>query len=104
MNKIKNGDEVVVTTGKDKGRRGNVREVRSNGKLIVDGVNMVKRHTKGNPIAGAPGGIVEKEAAIDASNVLLWNAAAGKGDRVGIKEVDGKKVRFFKSNDQVVDS
>jgi len=104
MNKIKTGDEVIVTTGKDKGRRGNVSQVRADGKLIVDGVNMVKRHTKGNPMAGSPGGIVDKEAAIDASNVLLWNAEAGKGDRVGIKVVDGKKVRYFKSNDQVVDS
>lgn len=104
MNKIKSGDDVIVTNGKDKGRRGNVREVHSDGKIIVDGINMVKRHTKGNPMAGTPGGIIEKEAAIDASNVLLWNAAAGKGDRVGFKEVDGKKIRFFKSNDQVVDS
>lgn len=104
MKKIKNGDEVVVTTGKDKGRRGNVREVRADGKILVDGVNIVKRHTKGNPMAGVAGGIVEKEAAIDISNVMLWNASAEKGDRVGFKVQDGKKVRFFKSNDQLVDS
>ena len=105
MNKIKKGDEVVVITGRDKGRRGTVQQVRSDGRLIVDNVNMVKRHTKPNPMAGTTGGIVEKESPIQASNVLVWNSAASKGDRIGIKTLeDGKKVRFFKSNGEVLDS
>ncbi len=105
MNKVRSGDEVIVTTGRDKGRRGTVRTVRSDGRLIVDGVNMVKKHTKPNPMAGVPGGIVEQEAPIQASNVKIWNAEASKGDRVGIKTLDdGKKVRVFKSNGAQIDS
>ena len=105
MNKIRSGDEVIVTTGRDKGRRGTVRTVRADGRLIVHGVNMVNKHTKPNPMAGVPGGIVEQESPIQASNVKVWNSETGKGDRVGIKLLDdGKKVRVFKSNGAQIDS
>ncbi len=104
MNKIRKGDEVVVIAGRDKGRRGTVIKVLE-GKVLVENLNMVKRHTKPNPQRNAQGGIVEKEAAIDVSNVQLWNPVAKKGDRVGIRTLaDGRKVRFFKSNDEVVDA
>lgn len=105
MNKIRKGDDVVVITGKDKGRRGQIVRVLDNGKIVVQGVNMVKKHQKPNPAAGAPGGIVEKEMPLDVSNVMLFNPATGKGDRVGIKTLeDNTKVRFFKSNGEVVDA
>lgn len=105
MLKIKTGDEVVVTTGKDRGRRGNVLRVMPVGRLVVEGINMVKRHTKPNPKAGQPGGIIDKEMPIDASNVMLWNADAGKGDRVGFKFLDdGRKVRVFRSRGEVIDA
>lgn len=105
MNKIVKNDQIVVIAGKDKGRRGNVTQVLSNGKLMIQGINIAKKHQKGNPNAGVPGGIVEKEMAIDASNVMLVNPATDKGDRVGIKELDdGNKVRYFKSNGEVVAS
>jgi len=108
MRKIKKGDEVVVITGKDKGRRGKVSVVRDDGHLIVEGVNVAKKHQKGNPNAGVAGGIVEKEMPIDQSNVMLFNPATGKGDRVGIKFIgegeNRKKVRFFKSNQEMVDA
>ncbi len=104
MNKIRKGDEVVVIAGRDKGRRGTVVKVLT-GQLIVENINMVKRHTKPNPQLNVPGGIVEKEAAIDVSNVMLWNPVTKKGDRVGIRTLgDGRKVRFFKSNSEVVDA
>jgi large subunit ribosomal protein L24 len=104
MNKIRKGDEVVVIAGRDKGRRGTVIKVLE-GQLIVENLNMVKRHTKPNPQRNAQGGIVEKEAAIDISNVMLWNPVAKKGDRIGIRTLaDGRKVRFFKSNKEVVDA
>ena len=104
MNKIRKGDEVVVTTGRDKGRRGTVIRVLE-GQVVVENVNMVKRHTKPNPQRNVQGGIIEKEAAIDLSNVMLWNPATKKGDRVGIRTLgDGRKVRFFKSNNEVVDA
>ncbi len=103
MKKIRTGDEVIVTTGKDKGKRGNVVTVLDD-KVVVENVNVVKRHTKANPAVGAPGGIVEQERAIHISNVALFNPATSKGGRVGIKTLeDGRKVRFFKSNDEVVD-
>jgi len=103
MNKIRKGDEVVITTGKDKGRRGTVSAVLDN-RVVVENLNMVKRHTKPNPQRNIPGGIVQKEASIHISNVMLWNAVANKGDRIGFKELaDGRKVRFFKSNNEVVD-
>jgi len=105
MNKIRKGDEVVVITGRDKGRRGTVIKVLANDKLVVENVNMVKRHTRPNPQRGTQGGIVEKEAALHLSNVMLWNPVAKKGDRVGIRTLaDGRRVRFFKSNDEVVDA
>lgn len=108
MRKIKKGDEVIVITGKDKGRRGKVSVVQDDGKIIVEGLNLAKKHQKGNPQAGVSGGIVEKEMAIDASNVMLFNAKTGKGDRVGFKflgEGDAKrKVRYFKSNQDVLDA
>ena len=104
MNKIRKGDEVVVIAGRDKGRRGTVVKVLE-GQVVVENVNMVKRHTKPNPQKNVQGGIIEKEAAIDLSNVMLWNPVAKKGDRVGIRTLaDGRKVRFFKSNKEVVDA
>ena len=103
MNKIVKNDQVVIIAGKDKGRRGNVTELKGNGKLLVQGINIAKKHQKGNPNAGVPGGIIEKEMPLDASNVMLVNPSTDKGDRVGFKTLeDGKKVRFFKSNGEVV--
>lgn len=102
MNKIKKGDDVIVTTGKDKGKRGTVAQVLDTGKLVVSGVNVAKKHQKGNPNAGVAGGIVEKEMPIDVSNVLLFNPKSGKGERVGFRTEGGKKVRFFKSSNEVV--
>ncbi len=103
MNKIVKNDQIVIVSGKDKGRRGSVTQVLDNGKLLVQGLNLVKKHQKGNPQAGIPGGIVEKEMPIDASNVMLINPATDKADRVGFKILeDGKKVRCFKSNGEVV--
>jgi large subunit ribosomal protein L24 len=105
MRKFRKGDEVVVLAGKDKGKRGVVLKVRPDlEKIIVENINMVKRHTKGNPMQGKPGGIVEKEMPLHISNVGIWNTVSQKADRVGIKMLeDGQKVRFFKSNDEVVD-
>ena len=105
MKKIRKGDEVVVTAGRDKGRRGTIIRVVDAGHVLVENVNMVKRHTKPNPARNTQGGIVEKEAPLHISNVALWNPVAKKGDRVGIRTlVDGRRVRFFKSNDEVVDA
>ena len=105
MAKIKRDDEVIIIAGRDKGKRGTVRQVLDTGKLIVSGVNMIKKHTKPNPMLGTPGGIVEKEAPIQASNVAIFNPQTGKADRVGfqIKE-DGAKVRIFKSTNEAVDN
>ena len=108
MSKIKKGDEVVVITGKDKGRRGKVAQVMPiAGKVVVEGVNVAKKHQRGNPNAGIAGGIVEKEMPIDVSNVAIWNAKTGKADRVGYRfEGEGekrRKVRVFKSNSELVD-
>ena len=105
MQKIRKGDEVSVLAGKDKGKRGVVLNVLTeDDKIIVENVNMIKRHTKGNPMQGVPGGIIEKEAPIDISNVAIWNPVTNKTDRVGFKFLeDGQKVRFFKSNNEVVD-
>ena len=103
MNKIVKNDQVVVVAGKDKGRIGNVTQVLTNGKLVIQGMNIAKKHQKGNPQAGIPGGIIEKEMPVDASNVMLVNPSTNKGDRVGIKMLDnGDKVRFFKSNGEAV--
>ena len=106
MNKIRKGDEVIVMSGRDKGKRGTVvRVMQDEGKVVVENVNMVKRHSKGNPMAGTPGGIIEKELPLPICKVALWNAGSGKGDRIGFKQLeDGRKVRFFKSNNEVLDS
>lgn len=104
MHRLKQGDDIVVTTGKDKGRRGTIRTVQTNGKVIIDGVNTVKKHQRGNPNSGVEGGIIEKEMPINASNVMLFNEKAGKGDRIGFKTLDdGRKVRYFKSNGEQLD-
>lgn len=104
MNKIRKGDEIVVISGRDKGRRGTVLKVLE-GQVVVENINMVKRHTKPNPQKNVQGGIVAKEAALDLSNVMLWNPVAKKGDRIGLRTLaDGRKVRFFKSNKEVVDA
>ena len=105
MRKLSKGDEVVVLAGKDKGKRGVVLKVMQElEKVIVENIKMVKRHNKGNPMRGTPGGIVEKEMPLHISNVAIWNPVSGKADRVGFKTLkDGQKVRFFKSNDEVVD-
>jgi large subunit ribosomal protein L24 len=102
MLKIKRDDEVIILAGKDKGKRGTVRRVLDNNKLIVSGVNMVKKHTKPNPQAGVAGGIVEKEAAIQVSNVAIFNAQSNKADRVGFKVEGDSKVRVFKSNGEAI--
>ncbi len=105
MRKIKKGDDVVVITGKDKGRRGKVLRVLVGDRLVVEGVNMVKKHQKPNPQRGVQGGIVEREMPLDTSHVMLWNPITKKGDRVGIKVLaDGKRVRIFKSNGEAVDA
>ncbi len=105
MNRIRKGDEVVVIAGREKGRRGTVIKVLAGDRVLVENVNMVKRHTRPNPQRGVQGGIVEKEAALHVSNVMLWNPAMKKGDRVGIRALaDGRRVRYFKSNDEVVDA
>lgn len=103
MLKIKKDDEVVVITGKDKGKRGDVLRVMKDGRLMVGGVNMMKKHTKPNPNTGEQGGIVEREAPIQVSNVAIWNNKTGKADRVGFRSEDDKKVRFFKSDNELID-
>ncbi len=104
MNKIRRGDEVVILTGKDKGKRGTVLSVLE-GRLVVEGVNRVKRAVKPNPMRGTTGGFVDKDMPIDISNVAIFNRLSGKGDRVGIKTLeDGRKVRFYKSNGEVMDA
>ena len=110
MNKIRKGDQVVVTTGREKGKRGTVLRMLESGKVLVEGVNRVKKHQRPNPMKGQTGGIIEREMPIDVSNVMLVNPATGKGDRVGFRflEAQGgnapRKVRFFKSNGEVVDA
>jgi large subunit ribosomal protein L24 len=105
MKKIRKGDEVVVLTGRNAGKRGVVlRVLKDEDKVVVENVNMAKRHTRGNPMQGTPGGIVEKELPMDISNVAIWNPVTNKADRVGFRVLqDGRKVRFFKSNKEVVD-
>jgi large subunit ribosomal protein L24 len=105
MNKIRKGDDVIVITGKDKGKRGTVLIRVDDERLVVEGINRVKKHTKPNPMKGQPGGIVEKEMPIHISNIALFNPATKKADRVGVKTLeDGRKVRVFKSNSEVVDA
>ncbi len=104
MRKIKKGDQVVVLTGRDKGKRGPVLRLLDDGRVVVQSINMIKRHTKPNPNKGVTGGIVEKEASIDISNIALLNPATGKGERVGFKTLtDGRKVRVWKKSGEVVD-
>lgn len=103
MRKIKCNDEVIVITGKDKGKRGTVSRLVGSDKIVVAGINIVKRHTKPNPNAGQPGGIIEKEAAINISNVAIFNPESSKADRVGFKIEDGKKTRIFKSTNKAID-
>jgi len=103
MQKIKQGDEVIVILGKDKGKLGKVSKVLEDHKLLVDGINLVKKHQKGNPNMGISGGIVDKNMPIDISNVALFNPKTKKADRVGFRTLDdGKKVRFFKSTNETV--
>ncbi len=105
MRKIKRDDEVIVIAGRDKGKRGKVVKVLTDDRLIVSGVHMIKKHQKPNPQLGVAGGIVEKEAPIQTSNVAIFNSATGKADRVGFKILeDGTKVRVFKSNGEAVDA
>lgn len=105
MRKIKKGDEVIVLAGKDKGKRGNVLRVRPDDRVVVESVNVAKKHQKPNPQLGNPGGIIEMEMPLHVSNVAIFNPATGKADRVGIKVLeDGRKVRYFKSNNEVIDA
>ncbi len=105
MNRIKKGDEVIVIAGRSKGQRGAVLRVLENDRLMVENVNMVKKHIKANPQAGQEGQIRDQEAPIHASNVMLFNAATNKGERVGFKTLeDGRKVRVFRSTGEVVDA
>ena len=104
MQRIKKGDDVVVIAGRDKGKRGNVLKVLDDGRALVDSINLVKRHTRGNPNTGETGGILEKEAPIQLSNLALYNPASGKGEKIGYRVLeDGRKVRYFKSNNEVID-
>ncbi len=105
MQRIKKGDEVIAITGKNKGQRGTVLRVLKNDRVLVEGLNMVKRHTKPDPSRGFAGGIIEKEAPLHVSNVMLFNPATGKGERVGYKVLeDGRKVRVYRSTGEVVDA
>ena len=104
MQKLRREDEVIVIAGKDKGRRGRITRVLGNGRLIISGINMVKRHTKPDPNVNRQGGIIEKEAGIEASNVAIFNTATEKADRVGFKiEAGDKKIRIFKSDGSAID-
>ena len=103
MNKIRKGDQVIVLTGRDKGKRGTVSQRVDEDKIVVDGINMVKKHVKPNPMKGTTGGVVDKTMPIQQSNVAIFNAATGKADRVGVKILaDGKKVRVFKSSGEEI--
>ncbi|TBR40829.1 50S ribosomal protein L24 [Marinomonas agarivorans] len=105
MRKIKSNDEVIVIAGKDKGKRGKVVKIVDESRVLVSGINMIKKHEKPNPHKGTSGGIVEKEAPIQVSNVAIFNGATGKADRVGFKvNEDGTKVRIFKSNSEAIDA
>ena len=104
MKRLRKGDQVVVISGKDKGRHGTVLKVTEDDRVLVESINMVKKHTKPNPMQGVEGGIVDKEMPLHISNVMLFNPVTSKGDRVGFKTLeDGRKVRYFKSNGEVVD-
>lgn len=104
MNRIKKGDRVIVTAGKDKGKQGDVVRVLGD-KVVVSNINIVKRHTKPNPQINQPGGVIEREAPIDASNVMLFNPASGKGERIGTKVLeDGRRLRVFRSSGEAIDA
>ncbi len=104
MRKIKKGDQVVVLAGKDKGKQGNILRVIDGRKVVVENINLVKKHSKGNPMKGEPGGIIDREMPMDISNVAIVNPVSGKADRVGFKTLDdNRKVRIFKSDGEVVD-
>ena len=104
MKRLRKGDEIIVISGKDKGRQGTVLKIMNDEYVLVETINMVKKHTKPNPMQGVEGGIVEKEMRVHVSNVMLCNPVTNKGDRVGFKKLeDGRKVRYFKSNGEVVD-
>jgi large subunit ribosomal protein L24 len=103
MRRIRKGDQVIVLSGRDKGRRGAVLQVIASGHVVVESVNMAKKHTKPNPQAGKQGGIIEKEVPLAISKVAIWNPSSKKGDRVGVKTLaDGKRVRYFKSNGEML--
>jgi large subunit ribosomal protein L24 len=102
MNKIRKGDEVIVIAGRDKGKRGKVQLRKDDERVVVEGVNQVKKHTKPNPMKGVTGGIVEKSMPIHQSNVAIYNPASGKADRVGIKVQGDKRVRVFKSSGEEI--
>ncbi len=103
MLKIRKEDEVIVIAGRDKGRRGEVLEVLGDGRLLVSGVHLLKKHQRANPNIGQQGGIIEREGPIQASNVAIWNDAEERADRVGFRFEDGRKIRFFKSTGTAVD-
>lgn len=104
MRKIRKGDDVVVTTGRDRGKRGTVLRIIDDEHVVVEGANRVKKHERPNPMKGVTGGIIEKEMPLHVSNVALFNPATKKADRVGIRTLeDGRRVRFFKSNSEVID-
>jgi large subunit ribosomal protein L24 len=104
MNRIKKGDRVIVVVGKDKGKQGEVVSIHGD-RVVVSNINIVKRHTKPNPQAGQAGGVIEREAPIHVSNVMLFNPASGKGERIGIKKLeDGRKLRVFRSSGEAVDA
>ncbi len=105
MKRIRKGDEVIVVTGKDRGKRGKVLRLEGDQRVLVESVNMVKRHMRGNPLQGKPGGILDREAFVHVSNVALFNPVTQKADKVGFRFLaDGKKVRFFKSNGEIIDN
>lgn len=105
MNKIKTGDQVIINTGKDKGKTGTITSILDSGHVIVEGLNLAKKHAKPNPMKGVAGGIISKEMPLDISNIALFNSATQKGDRVGFKTLeDGRKIRVFKSNGEAVDA
>ena len=105
MSKIRKGDQVVVISGRDKGRRGAVIQVLADGRVLVEGLNRVKKHQKPNPQAGRQGGIIEKEMPLPVAKVAIWNPASQKADRIGFRTLaDGKKVRFFKSNGEMLEA
>ena len=104
MRKLKKGDEVIIIAGKNKGQRGSIIKMVSDEKVLVENINMIKKHQRPSPQLGVPGGIIEKEAPMSISNVAIYNAATGKADRIGMRSLDdGRKVRFFKSNNEVID-